>query len=55
MFAYGFISVVLVLYWKQRGLDERQIGLLLTGTLIGDVIFSLWITARADRQGGGEC
>ncbi len=51
MFAYGFISVVLVLYWKQRGLDERQIGLLLTGTLIGDVILSLWITARADRAG----
>jgi MFS family permease len=51
MFGYGFLSVVLVLYLIQLGLSETQIGLLLTLTLIGDTIISLWITTNADRIG----
>lgn len=51
LFAYGFLSVVLVLYLAQVGLNEPQIGLLLTLTLIGDTIISLWITTNADRIG----
>ncbi len=51
MFGYGFLSVVLVLYLAQVGLKETQIGLLLTLTLIGDTIISLWITTNADRIG----
>ena len=51
MFAYGFLSVVLVLYLAQVGLSETQIGLLLTLTLIGDTMISLWITTNADRIG----
>lgn len=51
LFAYGFLSVVLVLYLAQVGLSETQIGLLLTLTLIGDTIISLWITTTADRIG----
>jgi MFS family permease len=51
MFAYGFLSVVLVLYLAQLGLSETEIGLLLTLTLIGDTIISLWITTNADRIG----
>jgi MFS family permease len=51
LFAYGFLSVVLVLYLAQVGLNETQIGLLLTLTLIGDTIISLWITTNADRIG----
>lgn len=51
MFAYGFLSVVLVLYLTQVGLNEMQVGLLLTLTLIGDTIISLWITTNADRIG----
>jgi MFS family permease len=51
LFAYGFLSVVLVLYLAQVGLNEMQIGLLLTLTLIGDTIISLWITTNADRIG----
>ena len=51
MFAYGFLSVVLVLYLKAVGLKEEQIGVLLTMTLIGDVAISLWITTAADRIG----
>ena len=51
MFGYGFLSVVLVLYLTQAGLSETQIGLLLTLTLIGDTIISLWITTNADRIG----
>jgi MFS family permease len=51
LFAYGFLSVVLVLYLAEAGLSEVQIGLLLTLTLIGDTVISLWITTHADRIG----
>jgi len=51
LFAYGFLSVVLVLYLVEAGLSETQIGLLLTLTLIGDTLISLWITTNADRIG----
>jgi MFS family permease len=51
LLAYGFLSVVLVIYLSQIGLSETQIGLLLTLTLIGDTVISLWITTRADRLG----
>jgi MFS family permease len=51
LFAYGFLSVVLALYLAQAGLTEPQIGLLLTLTLVGDTLISLWITTSADRIG----
>ncbi len=51
MFAYGFLSVVLILYLKAEGLSEQQIGVLLTMTLLGDMVISLWITTAADRIG----
>ncbi|MBI3244738.1 MAG: MFS transporter [Chloroflexi bacterium] len=51
LFAYGFLSVVLALYLAQLGLNETQIGVLLTWTLVGDTAVSLWITNVADRLG----
>jgi MFS family permease len=51
LFAYGFLSVVLVLYLAEVGLSDWQIGLLLTMTLAGDTVFSLAITTTADRVG----
>ena len=51
LFAYGFLSVILVLYLVEAGLNEPQIGLLITLTLVGDTIISLWITTSADRIG----
>jgi MFS family permease len=51
MFAYGFLSVVLVLYLAQLGLSEGLIGLLLSLTLVGDAAISLWMTTTADRIG----
>ncbi len=51
LFAYGLVSVVLVLHLTAAGLSEGQIGLLLTLTLLGDAGISLWITTRADRAG----
>ena len=51
LFAYGFLSVVLVLYLDQAGFGTAQIGLLLTLTLLGDTLISLWITTQADRIG----
>ena len=51
LFAYGFVAVVLVLYLSAIGLDSHRIGLLLSLTLAGDVIFSLYLTTRADALG----
>jgi MFS family permease len=51
LFAYGFLSVVLVLYLAQVGLTGAQIGALLTLTLLGDTLISLWLTTSADRIG----
>lgn len=51
MFSYGFLSVVLVLYLAGLGFSEGRIGLLLTLTLVGDTLISLWITLQADRVG----
>ncbi len=51
LFAYGFLSVVLVLYLVATGLSEKQVGVLLTLTLVGDTVISLWITTSADRVG----
>src|SRR6267378_4319699 len=51
MFAYGFLSVVLVLYLAKLGLSEGLIGLLLSLTLVGDAVISLWMTTTADRAG----
>jgi MFS family permease len=51
MFAYGFLAVVLVLYLAALGLDAVTIGLILTLTLVGDTLVSLWLTTRADRIG----
>jgi MFS family permease len=51
LFAYGFVSVVFALYLAELGLSDRQIGLVLTLTLIGDAALSLWIATVADRIG----
>jgi MFS family permease len=51
LFAYGSLSVILVFYLIGLGLAEAQAGLVLTLTLVGDVIVSLYLTSRADRIG----
>jgi len=51
MFAYGLLSVVLVLYLVEVGLKEWEVGLLLSLTLAGDTAISLWLTTTADRLG----
>jgi MFS family permease len=51
LFAYGALSVILVIYLTGLGLSESQTGLLLTLTLLGDTAISLWLTTRADRFG----
>jgi MFS family permease len=51
MFGYGLISVVLVLYLVELGLNEWEVGVLLSLTLVGDTVISLWLTTTADRLG----
>ena len=40
-----------MIYLASLGLNEKQIGLLFTLTLIGDTVISLWLTTAADRAG----
>jgi MFS family permease len=51
MFGYGSLAVILVLYLAAAGLDGASIGLLLSLTLVGDTLVSLWLTTHADRLG----
>ena len=51
LFAYGALSVILVFYLVSIGLNEAQVGMLLTLTLAGDIAISLLLTTRADRIG----
>src|SRR5260221_3927638 len=51
LFAYGSLSVALVFYLIGLGLTESQTGILLTLTLIGDTVVSLYLTTHADRFG----
>jgi MFS family permease len=51
MIAYGSSALILGLYLAAVGLDEWHIGLLITMTLVGDAVISLWITMVADRIG----
>ena len=51
LFAYGALSVVLVLYLVGLGLTSQQVGVLLTLTLVGDAAISLALSTRADLLG----
>ena len=51
LFAYGAIAVILVLFLARLGLDGTAIGLVLSLTLVGDIVISLWLTTHADRIG----
>lgn len=51
MFGYGSLAVILVIYLAAAGLDAAAIGLLLSLTLVGDTVISLWLTTHADRIG----
>jgi MFS family permease len=51
MFGYGSLAVILALYLAAAGYDGGQIGLLLSLTLVGDTVVSLWLTTHADHLG----
>lgn len=51
MFGYGFLAVALVLYLDALGLDGWVIGVVLSLTLVGDTVVSLWLTTHADGLG----
>ena len=51
LFSYGSIGVLLAIYIRTTGFTDRQLGALLTMTLLGDAGISLLITVYADRAG----
>lgn len=51
MFAYGLLSVILVLYLAELGFSPARIGWLLSLALAGDTAITLTLTTNADRFG----
>ena len=51
LFAFGLVSVILAFFLTERGFNTGQVGWLLTLTLLGDAVISLFLTTRADRCG----
>lgn len=49
--AFGAISLILVQFLKSKGINETEIGVLLTLTLIGDLIFSFILALVSDSLG----
>ena len=43
MFAYGMLSVILVMYLTELGFKDRW-GTIVSAALLGDIAVSLWIT-----------
>jgi MFS family permease len=51
VFAYGSSTLILALYFSALGYTDEKIGLLMTLTLLGDVLISLVLALWADRLG----
>ncbi|OTA90528.1 hypothetical protein M434DRAFT_397899 [Hypoxylon sp. CO27-5] len=51
MFAYGTNALILAIFFSALGISDHQIGLFMTFTLLGDVIFGTFLTLVADRVG----
>src|ERR1700730_18635453 len=51
LFAYGSVSVALVVFLIRLRLTEPQTGLVLTLAVVGDTVLSLCLTTHADRFG----
>src|SRR5579884_2630354 len=50
-FAYGFISFILAIYLKRRGLSEIAIGAVMTLSILGGTLFTVLTAFYADRLG----
>ncbi|MBI3803931.1 MAG: MFS transporter [Nitrospirae bacterium] len=50
-FAYGFGSLILAIYLRERGLSEGKIGVVLTASILSGTLFTLLAARYADRFG----
>lgn len=51
MAAYGMLAVVFALFLREAGISEAQVGVLISLTMAGDTVISLYLTTQADRIG----
>lgn len=51
LFAFGALSVILVLYFSSLGWSQTRIGQILALTMLGDALITLVVTLHADRLG----
>jgi MFS family permease len=50
-FGYGYLAVVLAIYLQTIGLNDFQIGAVLTAALAGSAVMSVFWSLQADRFG----
>lgn len=51
LFSYGSLAVPLFLYLNEIGIDEHNVGLLLTLIMVGDLFITMVLSNCADRIG----
>ena len=51
LFSYGCLSVPLLLYLTEIGINDKWIGILLTCIMLGDLFITMYLTTNADRIG----
>ena len=51
LFAYGCMAVVLALYLMAGGFTKQEVGRLISFTLLGDIVVTLFISTSADQLG----
>ncbi len=51
MSSYGALTNVLLRYFTAVGLSAADVGIILTGILLGDLVMTLFLTTRADSIG----
>jgi MFS family permease len=52
LYSYGFLAVMLVIYLRTLSFSNSNIGVLLTLTLLGDAVVSIYLTSHADHTIG---
>lgn len=51
MYSYGLLSVILFLFLVEIGLTNIEAGVVLTATMVGDLVLTFILTTRADSWG----
>ena len=54
-FGDGFVALLLPIYLVERGFSALAVGTIVTGTLVGTALMTLWVGWIANRYSGACC